>query len=602
MTGQVRFVGAVHDEEKAPKAEATRESSLAMRRLTVMHPKAVRMIQHRSRGAVGIALLVTRWLFCVLVTLLIITAAPFHASSVMARSYPTKEQSPLSPKVERKFLKKPLENSKTGDFDDLNKLLEGAVVRLPNVRVDSNLVVLYLEDIRCTNFTVDQVLLQSETVQQSAHDTFETTQVQLTMEGLNMICYLDYTYEFVFVRSGTADLYSRQNMATVTMDFTRQKLIDNSPATSVSLEECLPTINVNDLDFRGDISALVFDTVEKLMRNSVEREAEKRLCAELDAMSKTLINDMLEKADNVLALYYNVNMDPLRVEEELQIPDHIRLMDLQDDSRATSKWLDKLLLYAIDFATKIVPDINGEDDMNANVFIRDNFLQDGAFVLDTNLEVLENHNKFLDTRVVVDRVKVYGLDHIKSFEPFLEVGKYTIQNKLSWSILTVELDVSITIKASSKEDSIFASPSAAGTNEKVKITFGVQNVDIVLSALLAVDEKALGALRLGSLLYSDKVLDCLLSAVYDIQISGLSLQAADIQPPVMEGFVARGIDRIVSDLTDAAFLIYESAVLEAAPGMNFFLIFLELKELRFPYVLILSDSRFFQHGFERFRK
>jgi hypothetical protein len=34
----------------------------------------------------------------------------------------------------------------------------------------------------------------------------------------------------------------------------------------------------------------------------------------------------------------------------------------------------------------------------------------------------------------------------------------------------------------------------------------------------------------------------------------------------MEGFVARGIDQVVSDLVDAAFLIYESALLEAAPG------------------------------------
>ena len=46
---------------------------------------------------------------------------------------------------------------------------------------------------------------------------------------------------------------------------------------------------------------------------------------------------------------------------------------------------------------------------------------------------------------------------------------------------------------------------------------------------------------------TDKILDCLLSTVHNVQVSGLSLEAADIQPPIMEGFVARGIDRVVSD-------------------------------------------------------
>ena len=81
------------------------------------------------------------------------------------------------------------------------------------------------------------------------------------------------------------------------------------------------------------------------------------------------------------------------------------------------------------------------------------------------------------------------------------------------------------------------------------------------------DETKLGALGLGSLLYSDKSVDCLLSTVFDFQVSGLSVQVGDIKPPILEGFVARGIDRVVSDFVDAAFLICESALVEAAPGL-----------------------------------
>ena len=461
----------------------------------------------------------------------------------------------------------PLQDGNGGDFDDLNKLLEGVVVRLPDARVANDVVILYLRDIRCTNFTVQEVTLQSETVHRSSHDTFKTTNVHLAIEGLDMICYLDYVYTFLFTRRGTADLYSFKNRASVTMDFTR-KMLEDSPATAATVDECLPTVNVNDLDFRGDIAAVVFDTVEKLMRSKVETEAEERLCAELNLLTTTLIADMLGKADESLASYYDVDLNPLRVEDGLNVPDRLKLMDLRDDSRATAKWLDKILAYAVNFASKIETDSKGNEDMNFNVFIRDIFLEDdGAFVVDTNeLVILKNNNQFLETVVVVDKARVYGLDGIDVFEPFMEIGRYTVQNQLSWSLLTVEVDLSISIKASTKEDSVFASPSNAGTQEKIKITFGVQNVELILSFLLAVDEAKLGALRLGSLLYSDKIMDCLLSTVFDAKVSGLSLNIADVQPPVIEGFVARGIDRVVSNFIDAAFLIYESAILDAAPG------------------------------------
>eukprot|EP00977_Amphora_coffeiformis_P008139 scaffold1819_cov160-Amphora_coffeaeformis.AAC.9 len=320
------------------------------------------------------------------------------------------------------------------------------------------------------------------------------------------------------------------------MDFTREMLVD-SPATTATVEECLPTVNVNDLDFQGDIAAVVFDTVEKLMRSKVEKEAEERLCAELNLLTKTLIADMLREADQSLASYYDVDLNPLAAEENLNVPDRVELMDLRDNSRATAKWLDKILAYAVDFASKIVPDSKGNEDMNLNVFIRENFLEgDGAFVVDANeLVILRNNNQFLETVVVVDEVRIYGLDRIEMFEPFVEIGSCTVQNKLSWSLLTVEIYLSISIKASTKEDSVFASPSNAGTQEKIKITFGIQNVDLLLSILLAVDERKLGALRLGSLLYSDKIMDCLLSAVFDAKVSGLSLNIADVQPPVIEG-------------------------------------------------------------------
>lgn len=328
------------------------------------------------------------------------------------------------------------EEENSGDFDDFNRLLVGAVVALPDARVENDLVVLYLRNTRCTNFTVEQVLIESDKNQLSAHDTYETTQVRVQLKGLSAICYLDWQYSFVFVRSGSATLYSFGNDAAVNMDFKRQLLLD-SPDTAASVEKCSPRVNINDMDFRGDIAAVVLDTVERLMRNKIEDEAEKRLCKELESLSTTVIADLLKKADRMLGDFFAVNLNPLRAEKELVVPSQIRLIDLQQKSRATGHWMDRILSEVVDFATKPVHnEEKGVSDMNINVLIRDTFLdEDGALVLDADgLEIFNRHDNFLFLRIVVDRVKIFGLDRISKFEPLAEVGKYTVQNKISWTV------------------------------------------------------------------------------------------------------------------------------------------------------------------------
>ena len=451
-----------------------------------------------------------------------------------------------------------------GDLKDLNRLLEGAVLRLPDQQVSSDLVDLWLTEVRCTNFVVDQVYLASDKVQGSAYDTFEITNVELSIEGLDMVCFLDWRYTFLFTRDGSAILYSYDNQATFEKNFRHETL--GNPVTSSWVEECAPDVNVNELNFDGDISTVVFDTVVGLMRSRIEALAEDKICDELNKLSQTQIAEMLREADKTLADFFAVNMDPLQSEIDLDTSSDVKLMDLRDELRTANRWLDKILTFVVDFTTQTVTDSQGNLDMNLNVFIRESFLQDGALVLETNLELFRDHNRFVNATVALNQVKIIGLDQIKTFEPFNKIGRYTVQNKLSWDVILVELDISLEIQASTREDSVFESPNTAGTQEKIKITFGVQDVQMLFSILLAVDENKLGALRLGSLMFSDRIVDCLLSSVHDLHFSGLSLQIGDVQPPIMTGFVARGIDRVVSDLVDASFLIYESAMLKAAPG------------------------------------
>jgi len=483
------------------------------------------------------------------------------------------------------------------DFDELNQLLEDVVIRFPDSTVSTSLITLNLRNTRCTNFRIDDFVVQAETAKSVDNSrNQQTTTVQINLEGLDMVCYLDYVYTFLFTRRGSADLYSYDNRASISMAVQQQSVagVDNNSffltATEPpTVEQCNPQVNVADMNFHGDIAAVVLNTIEGLMRGKLEDMAEQRICEELRSLGTSYIADLLEQVDSTLAQYYNnaegaAIFDPLELEKDVSNNDNdgddVKLLNLQAESSVTAKWLDRMLAQAQAYATKDVEyndNSFGEQqrrDMNVNVWIRDAILsaEERALVVDIKDDDLQQlfyrHDRFTETTLTLHSVKIFGLDMLTGFEPLVNIGKYTVQNKLSWKQLTVEVDAGIDIKPSTKDDSVFVLDGVTrnGVKERVKVTFGVDDISVVASVLLGIDEAKLGALQLGSLLDSEKILDCLLSTIHRIEVSGLSLEFGNIQSPTLEGFVSRGIDRVVSTSVKAAFLMYESTLREAAPS------------------------------------
>jgi len=460
-----------------------------------------------------------------------------------------------------------------GDFDELNDLLDGAIIKLPDARVETNLITVDMTNLRCTNFRVDDIRLDAT----RNSDVVGDTTLQVSIEGLDMECFLDYKYSFIFTRYGTADFYSYDNRASVTMVFESPNYNAGTfHPTKSHVEQCFPEVNVADMDFQGDIAAVVLDTIERLLRDQVEQQAERRICDELQSLSQTLVTDMLQGVDKSLEEYIAAPpSDPLWSENALDVPDNVTIVDFQDKS-TWKKWLDQMLVDAVAYLTKQVDDDVYGSDMNINALIRQNFLdEDGAFNLDTggDLKLYQGHNKFLHTTILLDTVKVFGLDTLTSFEPLVDVGRYTLQNEFSFRYLSVEADIIMEIKPSTLSNSVFVNPDGngipankEGISERVKIKFGVEDLRATASILLAVDESKLGLVSLGSLLDTDNIFGCFLSTLFRMQVSALSIEASDMQPPTMEGFVSPGIDRVVSKSVDAAFLMYKTTMLEAAPG------------------------------------
>jgi hypothetical protein len=154
-----------------------------------------------------------------------------------------------------------------------------------------------------------------------------------------------------------------------------------------------------------------------------------------------------------------------------------------------------------------------------------------------------------------------------TFDPFQEIGDYTLGNDLSWTTLAIEADLMVNIKPSSLPGSMIASPKPIRIVENITVAIDLSTLDVALSLFLAVDRTKFDALKLGSLLKADNILPCMMSSMADLEVSELNVTVGDFSVPTLTGFVSPGIDRTVTNIVKAAFDAYKPTMLRAMPGI-----------------------------------
>lgn len=463
-----------------------------------------------------------------------------------------------------------------GDFDDFNELFKDAVINLPPTTVEQQALfklTLDLKEIYCMNLNISDILITFN-MESSQRFTFQVDVIDLAMD-----CLIEYDYKYVASGSGNAKAYSNNNQASILFAFESSNF-DEAPPTSSSVESCVADINLLEIELAGDWASQILDVFEGLLRNTVENQVEKVACEELSSTGNDFVNDALLLASDTLTPYLGVLLavNPLAAENELEVPEGMTFLNFQDAGSMIGGWIDTAL-QEINALLGIVVDDDASPtgtgrDLGVNVFLRDFVLdEDRAFVLDAAKLPLENngvlyqgHDMLTETTITLNSIKVFGLDTFTKFEPLVNIGKYTFQNLLAWNYTTLELDVTIDMKPSSKEDSILEGASDVNISENVKISVGVDQLEAVISVLLAVDEDALDDLSLGRLMDTSKLLPCLLSLVHAVELSELSLSVANIREPTLDGFVSPGIDRTVTRVVEALFLMYEKLLIEALPN------------------------------------
>ena len=464
-----------------------------------------------------------------------------------------------------------------GDFDDFNALFKDAIIHLPPTSVSQQVLftlTLNLNDIYCTNINVADINI-TYNLESAQRFTFQVDVIDLAMD-----CFIEFDYKYGPASGkGNAQAYSDNNMATILFAFGSTNF-EEVPPNNTTVESCVADVNVNNLDLGGDWISQIIDVFEGLLRGTVENQVQKVACDELSSMGVDFVNDALVLASDKLEPYLGVlqTVDPLAAENALEVPEGITLLNFQDTENVMAQWFDSLLQEADSLLGTVVDDDASPTgtgrDLGINVFLRKYVLdEDRAFVLNVTELRLENNgvlfdgqDKLTETTITLDGVNVVGLDTFTKFEPLIGIGNYTLQNVLAWSYITLELEVTIDMKPSSKEDSIIEGPSDRNVVEKVKISVGVDQLDAVVSFMLAIDQDALGGLFLGPLLDTSNLLPCLLSTVHAVELSELSVSVANIREPTLDGFVSAGIDRIVTQGVKALFLMYENLLIKALPN------------------------------------
>lgn len=440
-----------------------------------------------------------------------------------------------------------------------------------------------IRDIKCYDMSVGDISID--------HDQMSDTAFFVTVgvTKLDLTCEMNYDYSYgILSGDGWVQIQTENNEAFSTISFTSLDFNQNYPPTDVAVDNCFSDVEIKRLDFEEDFASEVLEVFQILIRNTIEIAIGDVACEELSVIGTTVVGDMIEKVADQLEPYLGhlgeTVTDPLYLEHNLILPDCLEALNLQDTEGDVGKTFNQILLF---FDTNLGAPVSEsfeeyadssstETGLVINSILRSFFLNDdGSLRLDPsstsmmmNPVLFEGHDRLTEFTVTLNEVRLYGLDSITRFNSFRSIGKYTLQNELTWDLLKFEFDVILDIRPSKLDDAILIDPTSPGISERFSIDFTVKNIDVEASFLLVLDEIAMGSMELGSLFDTKNLLPCLLSIVHAIKLSGLHVDPSYINDaPTVDGFLSSGLDRVISDSVEAAFSMYEGSLRAAIPNI-----------------------------------
>jgi len=202
---------------------------------------------------------------------------------------------------------------------------------------------------------------------------------------------------------------------------------------------------------------------------------------------------------------------------------------------------------ALDFLRDFLGSSSTNGEPGINEVVADLLEDDGSFTLalDAALDLIEGYT------VTIGTLTVKGLDAFQVFDILEPFGPQTLKNSVTLSNLSVTASFSI---------------DATNTTEPPQaynISFDVTGINTTIYLFTAIDMDYVESLEIGSLLFIDNLIPCLLESAYDMNVPAIRAAIGGISKPIVEGLMPETSAAATKSI-DALFNTYEPLFVEAA--------------------------------------
>jgi hypothetical protein len=212
------------------------------------------------------------------------------------------------------------------------------------------------------------------------------------------------------------------------------------------------------MDFEEDFASEVLEVFQGLVRGTVERAIGDVACSELSSIGTSIVANMVDLAGQNLDSYEGDMMgeavtDPLYLERNIDMPDTLLPLNLQDTEGQVGRAFNHLLRSLDEYLGTTVPDPSGVtgsgNDLAVNMLLRSVFLDSNRALVVDPIELggetllFEGHDRITQFSISLNQVRVLGLDTFTRFNPFRSIGRYTIQNELSELVVIVSVYITL---------------------------------------------------------------------------------------------------------------------------------------------------------------
>ena len=279
----------------------------------------------------------------------------------------------------------------SNDFDELNAVFKGVVLKIPEQVVEQKVwpstLKIKITRLLCGQISMNDLSIQSQQLTNNNQHNGVRANVQLSQ--LNILCSANYQYDWGwFGGSGAVSAGGPTNSIATTITLTNEG--------TAAIDSCASNVDLAHLSFSGGITSAVANLFKSLVRSKLESTLKTVVCDELGPMGSSLITDlatMVKKetdpyipvADGGLYVNSAIDTDPLLKESKLVNDYKTSLVSWEDMFLNTSSSNNPIAML-VPKLFKTVNEYFSNNDTGINNFLREYVLTDGTFVVNfTNL-------------------------------------------------------------------------------------------------------------------------------------------------------------------------------------------------------------------------